>query len=79
MTSEISFYRLLKHPGFTIAFIGTDGSGKSTIINKISPILNQAFHKSIFYEHMRPNKLPSLAKLFGKRRVQYSCNKSTCK
>ena len=21
-------YRLLKHPGFTIAFIGTDGSGK---------------------------------------------------
>ena len=39
----------------------------STIINKISPILNQAFHKSIFYEHMRPNKLPSLAKLFGKK------------
>jgi len=59
--------RLFKHPGYTIAFIGTDGSGKSTLINKITPILNQAFHNSIFYEHMRPNKLPSIAKLFGKK------------
>ena len=60
-------FRFLKQPGFTIAFIGTDGAGKSTIISKITPILNQAFHKSTYYEHMRPNKLPSIAKLFGKK------------
>lgn len=56
------------HPlGYTVAFLGTDGSGKSTIINAVSPILGQAFHKGIRYEHMRPNYLPSLAVLTGKR------------
>lgn len=56
------------HPlGYTIAFLGADGSGKSTIINGISPILNEAFHKGVRYEHMRPNYLPSLAVLTGKK------------
>lgn len=56
------------HPlGYTVAFLGTDGSGKSTIIDAISPVLGQAFHKGVHYEHMRPNYLPSLAVLTGKR------------
>lgn len=56
------------HPlGYTIAFLGTDGSGKSTIINAVSSVLGQAFHKGVRYEHMRPNYLPSLAILTGKR------------
>lgn len=59
--------RLFKQPGFTIAFLGTDGSGKSTIIDSISPILNQAFHKAVYYEHMRPNKLPSISRLLGNK------------
>ena len=59
--------RLFNQPGFTVAFLGTDGSGKSTIIDSISPILNQAFHKAVYYEHMRPNKLPSIAGLFGRK------------
>lgn len=59
--------RLEITPGYTIAFLGTDGSGKSTIIELITPILNEAFHNSVFYEHMRPNKFPSLAKLMGKK------------
>lgn len=56
-----------KTPGYVIAFLGTDGAGKSTIINNIlnSP-LKDAFHNSLYYEHLRPNKLPSIASLFGK-------------
>ena len=57
--------RFSKQPGFSIAFLGVDGSGKSTIIDNITPILNQSFHNSIYYEHMRPNKLPSIARLLG--------------
>lgn len=53
--------------GYTIAFLGTDGSGKSTIISSIMPILNESFHKGVRYEHLRPNYLPSLAVLTGKR------------
>lgn len=59
--------RLLNQPGYTIAFLGTDGSGKSTIIENIKPPLLDGFHKAVYYEHMRPNKFPSIAKLFGKQ------------
>ena len=59
--------RIFKKPGFTIAFLGTDGSGKSTIIEEITPTLKQAFHKAVYYEHMRPNKFPSIAGLFGRK------------
>ena len=58
--------RLISPLGFSVAFIGTDGSGKSTIIEGIRPPLEAALHSSLKYEHMRPNLLPSLAKLFGK-------------
>ena len=61
--------RLFKQPGYTIAFLGTDGSGKSTIVNAITPILNEAFHNGIRYEHMRPNHIPSLAVFMGKKKV----------
>ena len=59
--------RFFRPLGYTIAFLGTDGSGKSTIIDAITPILNEAFHKGMTYEHMRPNYLPSLAVLTGKK------------
>lgn len=61
--------RLFKQPGYTIAVLGTDGSGKSYIINSITPILNEAFHNGIRYEHMRPNYLPSLAVAMGKKKA----------
>ena len=61
--------RIFKQPGYTIAFIGTDGSGKSTIINAITPILNKGFHNGIRYEHMRPNYIPSLAVFMGKKKA----------
>jgi thymidylate kinase len=49
-----------------VACIGTDGSGKSTIINHITPLIKKKFNCNLYYEHMRPNYLPSIADLFGK-------------
>ena len=60
--------RLFKSPGYVITVLGTDGSGKSTIINAISPILNEAFHKGIIYNHLRPNVFPELSVLLGKKK-----------
>lgn len=60
--------RLFHQPGYTIAMLGTDGSGKSFIINSITPVLNEAFHKGVRYEHMRPNHLPSIAVLTGRKK-----------
>jgi len=58
--------RFFYNPGYTVAFLGTDGSGKSTVINRVRPLLNEAFHKKVYYEHMRPNQFPSIARLIGK-------------
>jgi thymidylate kinase len=52
--------------GFVISFIGTDGSGKSTIIESIKPSLKKKFNQGVYYEHLRPNKFPSIASLFGR-------------
>lgn len=59
--------RLFQRPGYVIAVLGTDGSGKSTIINSITPTINEAFHKSVIYNHLRPNVLPELGVLLGKK------------
>ena len=59
--------RLFVPIGFTLAVLGTDGSGKSTIIEGIRPPLESALHTSLNYEHMRPNLLPSIAHLFGRQ------------
>lgn len=61
--------RLFHQPGYTIAVLGTDGSGKSFIINSITPILNEAFHNGVHYEHMRPNYLSSLAVVTGRKKA----------
>lgn len=57
-----------KRPGYVIVVEGTDGSGKSFIINKITPILNEAFHNSVIYNHLRPNAIPDLGVVFGKKK-----------
>ncbi len=62
------FYRFFKTPGFTIAVMGTDGAGKTTIIDRITKPLNEAVHNALFYEHMRPNLIPNIAQLFGKKK-----------
>lgn len=62
--------RFLKPTGYVIAFLGTDGSGKSFVIDHVTPILNEAFHNGVYYEHMRPNYLPSLAVVIGKKKTE---------
>ena len=63
-----SFSRLfMPRPGYVIVVEGTDGSGKSTIINYISPILNECFHKYVFYSHLRPKAIPDLGVILGKK------------
>lgn len=58
--------RLLMPPGYSVAVLGADGSGKSTVISMIDTVLSQALHNRVRYEHLRPNLLPSIAGLFGR-------------
>jgi len=53
-----------------IAFLGTDGSGKSSIINAISPVLETGPYAHVRYGHLRPTFLPSLAAVFGRTKPE---------
>ena len=55
--------RIRNKPGFCIAVLGADGSGKSTIINHIRPLIEKALHTKSVYEHLRPELLPSIRTL----------------
>lgn len=60
--------RFFRKPGYVIVVEGTDGSGKSFIIDSITPILNGAFHNGVVYNHLRPKWLPDIAVILGKRK-----------
>lgn len=59
--------RFWNKPGYVISVQGTDGSGKSTIIDAINPWLDEAFHKGVVYNHLRPNVLPDMGVALGKK------------
>ena len=59
--------RFWNKPGYVISVQGTDGSGKSTIIDAITPWLEEAFHNGIIYNHLRPNVLPDMGVALGKK------------
>ncbi len=61
------FGRMFHRPGYMIAILGTDGSGKSAIYNGINGHLENAFHNKLYYRHLRPHLLPDIAVLLGKR------------
>ena len=65
--------RLFFKPGVAIAFLGTDGSGKSTLIENIKEPLERMLHSKIHYEHLRPNLLPYLAQLKGQKPTGKPC------
>lgn len=54
--------------GFVIVVEGTDGSGKSFIINAITPKL-EALGYGVIYNHLRPNAIPDIAVILGKRKA----------
>lgn len=58
--------RLFDRPGVFIAVTGTDGSGKSTLIDAIRRPLRDALRSEVRREHLRPNLLPSIARLLGR-------------
>lgn len=58
--------RFFRRPGITIAFLGCDGAGKTTVIDVVRPVLEKLYHHGVFYEHMRPNWLPQLGAIAGR-------------
>ena len=61
---------LMKKKGLMIAFLGTDGSGKSSIIDAVSPVLKTGPYARVRYGHLRPTLLPPLAVVFGRARLE---------
>ena len=53
--------RVFKPAGFTVGVLGTDGSGKTTLIDSLIPLFEEAIHNSVHYEHLRPNFMPPLS------------------
>ena len=49
-----------------IAVLGADGSGKTTLMQGMTPVLRDVLNREPRYEHLRPNLFPSLARLMGK-------------
>lgn len=64
----LKFKRIFRRPGFMIAILGTDGSGKSAIYSSIYPYLEGAFHKGVYYSHLRPHLLPDIGVIIGNRK-----------
>ncbi|MDR3773941.1 MAG: phosphotransferase [Terracidiphilus sp.] len=66
---------LVKHPplrrGVLVAFVGPDGTGKSTTINEVREQLAQAgVAVSRITRHWRPGLFPALGRLGGKERAE---------
>ena len=52
--------RYLRPSGVIVAALGVDGVGKSTVINAIKPVLDDATHGALEIKHLRPGLLPPL-------------------
>ncbi len=61
---KFRFGRLIAPPGMLVAVIGTDGSGKSTLIEQLENRLRPVFG-STGSAHLRPRLLPDLSRLSG--------------
>lgn len=77
-TNKIIYYKyLLKKltdkPGIMIVFEGTDGSGKTTIIDNLPSILNRSFNEDkIKYYHWRPKFIKSPKKESGSNNIDFT-------
>jgi thymidylate kinase len=59
--------RYLRPQGLVVAVLGTDGAGKSTVIESILPTLQAATHNSVIVHHLRPGLLMPLSRFKGVR------------
>ena len=60
--------------GRMIAIIGTDGSGKSTVLSNVIPKIEALTGKQVIVHHLKPNFLPPLGRLRGvKHTAGYVC------
>lgn len=57
--------RIFSPPGFMLVVLGTDGSGKTAIIEFLRHTLDPALHGAIRVRHWRPGYLPSIVELLG--------------
>lgn len=57
---------MLSPKGIFISFTGPDGSGKTTVLEKICEAYEPVFRGSIMLNHFRPDILPRIAELFHK-------------
>lgn len=55
--------RVLRPAGVMISVLGVDGAGKSTLIEALRPVLEEATHRPLTMRHLRPGLLPPLAVL----------------
>ena len=63
---QMSRFKRLLHPvGRMIAVLGTDGAGKSTILNEIQPVLKSMTHGRITVHHLKPDLFPPLGRFRG--------------
>lgn len=64
------FKRFLKSSGVFLAFVGPDGIGKSTIIEKLKEIDSEFLMKGSKSFYWRPNILPKLSNLLNKKNCE---------
>ena len=60
--------RVVTKPGKFFAFVGPDGAGKSSVIERLLPILSAATHGAVRTKHLRPSLLPPLSHFKGRAR-----------
>ena len=60
------FGRVFRPAGCFVAFVGTDGAGKSTVIESIEHPVYSMLHAKTVYHHLRPGLLPPLSRLMGR-------------
>lgn len=58
--------RILNRPGMWVAVLGSDGAGKSTLIERVRPDLERLLHTNTTCYHFRPGLFPALGVLAGR-------------
>jgi thymidylate kinase len=61
----VHWQRLRHRSGILVSIFGTDGSGKTTLIDCSRPYLDKFIHSKTFAFHWRPSVLPALVTLTG--------------